>query len=91
LEEVPDDEMERKLPEEEKKEEPIKEDSLKEVTIKETMREDFDWEAYISEYNTAWASSSHEDTEDRPSFENLISPKTNALLPSHVAAATERP
>jgi len=82
LEEVPDDEMEGKLPEEEKKEEPIKEESLKEVTIKETMREDFDWEAYISEYNTAWASSSHEDTEDRPSFENLISPKTN--LYSHL-------
>jgi len=46
------------------------------------MREDFDWEAYISEYNTAWASSPHEDTGDRPSFENLISSKTN--LYSHL-------
>ncbi len=46
------------------------------------MREDVDWEAYISEYNTAWATPSHEDIEDRPSFENLISPKTN--LCSHL-------
>ena len=83
LEEVPGDETEEKLPEEEhKEEEPIKEESLSEVTIKETMREDFDWEAYISEYNTAWASSPYEHTGDRPSFENLISPKTN--LYSHL-------
>jgi RNA polymerase sigma-54 factor len=80
LEEVPGDEMEERLLEEEKKEEP--EESLSEVTIKETMREDIDWEAYISEYNTAWASSPHEDTGDRPSFENLIAPKTN--LYSHL-------
>jgi RNA polymerase sigma-54 factor len=80
LEEVPGDEMEERLLEEEKKEEP--EESLSEVTIKETMREDIDWEAYVSEYNTAWASSPHEDTGDRPSFENLIAPKTN--LYSHL-------
>jgi len=83
LEEVPAaDETEEKLPEEEKKEESIKEEPLSEVTVKETIREDFDWEAYISEYNTAWASPAHEDTEDRPSFENLISSKTN--LYSHL-------
>lgn len=83
LEEVPGDEMEERLPEEEKKEEPIKEEPLKEVTIKETIRDDFDWESYISEYNTAWASSPNEGAEDRQqSFENLISPKTN--LYSHL-------
>ena len=83
LEEVPGDEMEERLPEEEKKEEPIKEEPLPEVTIKETLRDDFDWESYISEYNTAWASSPNEGAEDRQqSFENLISPKTN--LYSHL-------
>jgi len=82
LEEIPADEMEERSPEEEHKEEPIKEESLPEVTIKETIRADFDWDAYISEYNTAWASSPHEDTGDRPSFENLISPRTN--LYSHL-------
>ncbi len=82
LEEVPGGEIEEGLPEEEKKEESIKEESLPEVTIKETISDDFDWEAYISEYNTAWASSPHEDIEDRTSFENLISPKTS--LYSHL-------
>jgi len=82
LEEALNDEMEQSLEEEEKKEESTKEEPLSEVTIKETIRDDFDWEAYISEYNTAWASSPHGGTEDRPSFENLISPKTN--LYSHL-------
>jgi len=83
LEEAPaSDEIEEGLPEEEKKEGSIKEEHLSEVTVKETIREDFDWEAYISEYNTAWASSPQGDTGDRPSFENLISPKTN--LYSHL-------
>jgi len=83
LEEVPaEDEMEETLPQNEGKEESTKEEPVSEVTVKETIREDFDWEAYISEYNTAWVSPSHEDTEDRPSFENLISSKTN--LCSHL-------
>ncbi len=84
LEEVSGDDVEEKLQEEEKKEESLKDNDppLPEVTIKETIREDIDWEAYISEYNTAWASSSQESSEDRPSFENLISPKTN--LYSHL-------
>ena len=77
LEEIPDEEMEEGLPEKEEEEEPVEEEPLSEVTVKETIKEDFDWEAYISEYNTAWASSPHEGTEDRPSFENLISSKTN--------------
>jgi RNA polymerase sigma-54 factor len=83
LEEVSGDDVEEKSPEEEKKKESIKnDDPLKEVTIKETVREDVDWEAYLSEYNTAWVSSPQESTEDRPSFENLISPKTT--LYSHL-------
>ena len=83
LEEVPVDEIEGKAVEEGKKEEPVnKEEPLREVRIKETIREDFDWDSYISEYNTAWASSPHEGTEDRPSFESLIAPKTN--LYSHL-------
>jgi len=83
LEEVSGDDAEEKSQEEEKKKESIKnDDPLKEVTIKETLREDVDWEAYISEYNTAWVSSPQESTEDRPSFENLISPKTT--LYSHL-------
>jgi RNA polymerase sigma-54 factor len=84
LEEVSGDDVEEKLQEEEKKEESIKDNDppLPEVTIKETIREDIDWEAYISEYNTAWASSPQESSEDKPSFENLISPKTN--LYSHL-------
>jgi RNA polymerase sigma-54 factor len=54
-----------------------KEEPLHEVTIKETLREDFDWESYIAEYNTAWASSPQDKTDDRQSFENFVSPKTN--------------
>ena len=84
LEEAPVDEVEEKAEEEGKKEVPVnKEEPLKEVSIKETIREDFDWDSYISEYNTAWASSPHEDTEDRPSFESLIAPKTT--LYSHLS------
>ncbi|HUT71889.1 MAG TPA: RNA polymerase factor sigma-54 [Desulfatiglandales bacterium] len=83
LEEIPVDEIEEKAAEEGKKEEVVnKEEPLREVRIKETIREDFDWDSYISEYNTAWASSPHEDTEDRPSFESLIAPKTS--LYSHL-------
>ena len=65
------------VPEEEGPEPDKKEEPLREVTIKETLREDFDWESYISEYNTAWVSSPHDASDERPSFENFISPKTN--------------
>jgi RNA polymerase sigma-54 factor len=54
-----------------------KEEPLHEVTVKETLREDFDWESYITEYNTAWASTPQEKADDRQSFENFVSPKTN--------------
>jgi len=79
LEEVSGDDVEEKSQEGEKKKESIKnDDSPKEVTIKETLREDFDWGAYISEYNTAWVSSPQESK----SFENFISHKTT--LYSHL-------
>jgi RNA polymerase sigma-54 factor len=64
-------------PEEESPESANKEEPLREVTIKETIREDFDWESYIAEYNTAWASSPHEDGYDKQSFESFVSPRTN--------------
>jgi RNA polymerase sigma-54 factor len=76
LEELPSQADER-VPEEEGPEPATKEEPLREVTIKETLREDFDWESYISEYNTAWVSSPHEETDDRQSFDNFISPKTS--------------
>jgi RNA polymerase sigma-54 factor len=82
LEEVPPG-TEEKPSEEEKKEEPLRKDEpIQEVQIKETLREDFDWESYISEYNTAWASSPHEEIEDRQPIENLVSPKIS--LYSHL-------
>jgi RNA polymerase sigma-54 factor len=75
LEEVPPG-IEEKPSEEEKREEPLRKDEpIQEVQIKETLREDFDWESYISEYNTAWASSPHEEIEDRQPIENLVAPK----------------
>ena len=83
LEEIPVDELEEKADEEGKKEEVSnKEEPIREVRIKETVRDDFDWDYYISEYNTAWASSPYEDSEERPSFESLIAPKTS--LYSHL-------
>ncbi|UCH07793.1 MAG: RNA polymerase factor sigma-54 [Deltaproteobacteria bacterium] len=83
LEEIPVDELEEKAEEDGKKEEVVnKEEPIREVRIKETVRDDFDWDYYISEYNTAWASSPYEDSEERPSFESLIAPKTS--LYSHL-------
>lgn len=76
LEELPPQEDE-KAPEEESPESAHKEEPIREVTIKETLREDVDWESYINEYNTAWVSSPHEESDDKGSFENFISPKTN--------------
>ncbi len=64
-------------PEEEGPEPARKEEPLPEVTVKETLREDFDWESYISEYNTAWVSSPHEEADERQSFENFVSSKTS--------------
>jgi RNA polymerase sigma-54 factor len=84
LEEGPADEIEDKVSQDGKKDEvpPKEEPALREVRIRETVRDDFDWDSYLSEYNTAWASSPHEDVDDRPSFESLIAPKTS--LYSHL-------
>ncbi len=53
-----------------------------EVTVKESIREDVDWENYLSEYNTGWAESPYEDRET-PSFENFTASETN--LTSHLS------
>ena len=52
-----------------------------EVTVKEQVRDDMDWEAYLSEYNTGWAESPYE-AKDLPTFENIRSNKTS--LYSHL-------
>ncbi|MCJ7593197.1 MAG: RNA polymerase factor sigma-54 [Desulfobacterales bacterium] len=54
---------------------------LSEVTVKENIREDVDWETYLSEYNTSWADTPYE-AREAPPFENLTSTKTN--LHSHL-------
>jgi len=54
---------------------------LPEVTIEENVRDDVDWESYLSEYNTSWAETSYE-PKDTPSFESTTSSKTN--LYSHL-------
>jgi len=82
LEEMPIDEMIEKPLEEEKKKELSDEESLPEVTVKETIGEDFDWESYISEYNTAWASPPRDNSEEKTTFENIATPKTS--LCSHL-------
>jgi RNA polymerase sigma-54 factor len=55
---------------------------VKEVTVKENAREDVDWESYLSEYNTGWADTPHEERETLPPFENITSGKPN--LYSHL-------
>ncbi len=52
------------------------EQPISEVTVKENVREDVDWESYLSEYNTGWAESSYEGKEV-PSFEVFTPSKTN--------------
>jgi len=54
---------------------------LPEVTIEEHVRDDVDWESYLSEYNNSWAETSYE-PKDTPSFESTTSSKTN--LYSHL-------
>jgi RNA polymerase sigma-54 factor len=55
------------------------EQPISEVTVKENVREDVDWESYLSEYNTGWAESPYEE-KDIPSFETFTSQKTNLLF-----------
>ena len=40
-----------------------------EVTVEENVRDDVDWENYLSEYNNSWAETSYE-PKDTPSFES---------------------
>jgi RNA polymerase sigma-54 factor len=54
---------------------------FKEVKVEENVRDDVDWENYLTEYNTAWAEVPHE-VRDLPPLENLTSTKTN--LTSHL-------
>ena len=57
------------------------EPTLGEVDAHEKMREDLDWEHYLSEYNKGWAESPYE-PKDAPSFEAVTSSKTS--LQSHL-------
>ncbi|HDZ89748.1 MAG TPA: RNA polymerase sigma-54 factor [Deltaproteobacteria bacterium] len=52
-----------------------------EVTVEEKARDDVDWEAYLTEYNTGWAEPRYEEV-DAPSFENITDTRTD--LPSHL-------
>lgn len=54
---------------------------LPEVTVEENVRDDVDWESYLSEYNNSWAETSYE-PKDTPSFESTTSSRTN--LYSHL-------
>ncbi|MBU0735659.1 MAG: RNA polymerase factor sigma-54 [Proteobacteria bacterium] len=49
---------------------------LPEVKVEERIRDDVDWEAYITEYNTGWAETRYEER-DTPTFENITDTKTN--------------
>ena len=69
---------EEKGPEEEEQ----ADQTIGEVTVKENVREDVDWESYLSEYNTGWADSPYEEKDSAPSFENITSSKTS--LYSHL-------
>jgi RNA polymerase sigma-54 factor len=57
------------------------EPKLAEIDANEKMREDLDWEHYLSEYNKGWAESPYE-PKDTPSFESVTSSKTS--LHSHL-------
>ncbi len=55
---------------------------ISEVTVEEHVREDIDWENYISEYNTGWIEPRAEEKEAN-SFENFTAAKTD--LTSHLS------
>lgn len=52
------------------------EQPIPEVTVEDHMKEDIDWEIYISEYNTGWADTPY-DGKDLPPYENVSSNKTS--------------
>ena len=77
LEDVTTGEIDQEGKSEDTKEEDSRDSSdLPEVTVEERARDDIDWENYLSEYNTGWASSHYEERET-PSFENMTATKTN--------------
>ena len=77
LEETTTGDGEQEIRNEDVKEDDFKESSdFQEVTVEERARDDIDWENYLSEYNTGWASSHYEERET-PSFENMMATKTN--------------
>lgn len=68
------------------------EPTLAEIDSREKMREDLDWEHYLSEYNKGWAESPYE-PRDTPSFESVTSSKTSLhahlLWQLHMSRADE--
>ena len=59
--------------------------SLPEVTVEERVRDDVDWENYLSEYNSGYSegfSERHYEEKDAPSFENFTATRTD--LSSHL-------
>ncbi len=54
---------------------------LTEVTVEEHVRDDIDWDSFISEYNTEWAATPYEARDISP-IENVTAEKTN--LHSHL-------
>jgi len=76
--EVDEEKLEEKLSEDNKYQPELK---APEVTVKEHVREDMDWEAYLSEYNTGWAEAPYE-PKDLPPIESTTAKKTS--LYSHL-------
>lgn len=76
--EVDEEKLEEKLSEDNKYQPELK---ASEVTVKEHVREDMDWEAYLSEYNTGWAEAPYE-PKDLPPIESTTAKKTS--LYSHL-------
>jgi len=59
--------------------------SLPEVTVEEHVRDDVDWDNYLSDYNSGYSegfSERHYEEKDAPSFENFTATKTD--LSSHL-------
>jgi len=55
--------------------------NISEVEVKEDIRQDVDWENYVSEYNTSWSEVSYEGKESPP-FESMTPTRTD--LRSHL-------
>jgi RNA polymerase sigma-54 factor len=54
----------------------IEEPPLPEVSMDDQVRDDIDWETYLSEYNTGWAEAPY-DAKEVPTFENMTSSETS--------------